>query len=82
MTRSMKKTTIREITGSLGRFVAIAAIIALGVGFFAGLRTTTEDMIAETNLYLKELKFYDFRLVSTLGFTDAELTKEIGRAHV
>ncbi len=82
MTRSMKKTTIREITGSLGRFVAIAAIIALGVGFFAGLRTTTEDMIAETNLYLKELKFFDFRLVSTLGFTDAELTKVQSEAGV
>lgn len=75
MTRSMKKTTIREITGSLGRFLAIAAIIALGVGFFAGLRTTTEDMIAETDKYLKELNFFDFRLVSTLGFTDAELTE-------
>ena len=75
MTRSMRKTTFREITGSLGRFVAIAAIIALGVGFFAGLRTTTEDMIAETDKYLGELKFFDFRLVSTLGFTDEELLK-------
>ena len=73
MTRSMKKTTLRQIRGSLGRFLAIAAIIALGVGFFAGLKNTTEDMIAETDRYLQALSFYDYRFVSTLGFTEEEL---------
>ena len=31
------KTAFREIKTSLGRYLAILAIIALGVGFFAGL---------------------------------------------
>ncbi len=73
MTRELRKTTFREIRASLGRFFAIAAIIALGVGFFAGLKITTTDMIAETDRYLGERNFFDFRLVSTLGFTDSEL---------
>ena len=73
MTRGMRTTTRREIRTSLGRYLAIAAIIALGVGFFAGLRNTTTDMIAVTDEYLKDLRMFDYRLVSTIGFTDAEL---------
>mgnify|MGYP000243535701 CR=1 FL=1 len=34
------KSAFREINTSLGRYLAILAIIALGVGFFAGLRVT------------------------------------------
>ena len=33
----LKKLSLRDIRTSLGRFLAIAAIIALGVGLFAGL---------------------------------------------
>ncbi|MBR5712792.1 MAG: FtsX-like permease family protein [Lachnospiraceae bacterium] len=73
MTRGMRTTTWREIRGSFGRFLAIAAIIALGVGFFAGLRNTTKDMIATTDEYLADLKMFDYRFVSTIGFTDEEL---------
>lgn len=73
MTRGMRTTTLREIRASLGRFLAIAAIIGLGVGFFAGLRITTDDMIATTDEYLAEQKLFDFRFASTIGFTDREL---------
>ncbi len=75
MTRGMRTTTWREIRQSFGRFLAIAAIIALGVGFFAGLRNTTTDMIATTDEYLADLKMFDYRFVSTIGFTDAELAE-------
>ena len=73
MTRGMRTTTLREIRASLGRFLAIAAIIALGVGFFAGLRITTADMIVTTDEYLSEKKLFDYRFASTIGFTDSEL---------
>ena len=75
MTKGMRTTTWREIRGSLGRYLAIAAIIALGVGFFAGLRNTTERMLATTDRYLSELSMFDYRMVSTLGFTDSELSE-------
>ena len=34
MKSMMKKTTLREIRESLGRYLAIMAIVALGVGLF------------------------------------------------
>ena len=75
MTKGMRTTTRREIRQSLGRYLAIAAIIALGVGFFAGLRNTTADMLATADRYLADLSMFDYRLVSTVGFTEQELAE-------
>lgn len=69
----MKKTTLREIRQSLGRYLAIFAIVAMGVGFFAGLKTTRQVMITSANAYLEEKQLYDFRLLSTLGFEDEDV---------
>lgn len=69
----LKKSIIRTIKNSLGRYFAILAIIALGVGFFAGLRITEDTMRETADEYLAELKLYDFRLVSTLGLTDEDV---------
>ncbi len=66
--RGIRKSTFREIRSSLGRFMAIFAIIALGVGFFAGLKVTKEAMLATVKGYLDRHAFYDLRLISTLGF--------------
>ena len=49
--------------------IAIFAIIALGVGFFAGLRISTDAMLRTANAYFQEKELYDFRLISTLGLT-------------
>ncbi|MBQ7728631.1 MAG: FtsX-like permease family protein [Clostridia bacterium] len=62
------KYIIRLIRSSLGRFLAIFAIIALGVGFFAGLRVTSTAMKSAMNKYWTETNLFDFRLVSTVGF--------------
>lgn len=68
MRNGIFKTTIREIKGSLGRYMAIAAIVMLGVGLFTGLKATTPAMIVTENDYLAEQDFFDFRLLSTVGF--------------
>lgn len=57
MNSGMIKTTIREIRGSFGRYMAILAIVMLGVGLFAGLKATTPAMIATVNTYLAEQNF-------------------------
>ena len=81
MRNGMFKTTIREIKGSLGRYMAIVAIVMLGVGLFTGLKATTPAMIVTENDYLAEQDFFDFRLLSTIGFEQenvaqlAELTE-------
>lgn len=67
------KSTLRTIKASLGRYIAIFAIIALGVGFFAGLRVSESAMKKTFDGYIKELKLYDFKLASTLGFTEDDV---------
>lgn len=68
--REIRKSTFREIKSSLGRFMAIFAIIALGVGFFSGLKVTQDAMVHTVKDYLDSHAFYDFRLLSTLGFEE------------
>ncbi len=69
----MLKTTLREIRQSLGRYIAILAIVGLGVGCFAGLKATKPAMVRTVEGYLNELDFYDFKLMSTLGFDDQDI---------
>lgn len=67
------KSTFREIKSSFGRFMAIFAIIALGVGFFAGLKVTKKAMMSTVRNYLDVHAFYDFKLLSTMGFEQKDV---------
>lgn len=64
---------LREIKDTFGRFLALLLIIALGVGFFAGLKVTDPAMRTSMHDYLEDKEFFDFRLVSTLGFEDEDI---------
>ena len=64
----LRKSTFREIKSSMGRFLSIMAIIGLGVGFFAGLKIAKQAMVETMDGYLAEHTFYDYRLLSTMGF--------------
>lgn len=72
MKSMMRKTTFREIKLSFGRYIAIFSIIALGVGFFAGLKVTKTAMISTTDRYISDLNLFDYRMVSSLGLTRAD----------
>ncbi len=67
------KEFLRTITRKPGRFLALLAIVALGAGFYAGLRMTAPDMNLALDRYLDETNAYDIRVVSTLGLTDDDL---------
>ncbi len=73
MKSMMKKTTLREIRQSLGRYLAIFAIVALGVGFFAGLKVTKTVMVESAHDYLLKHQLFDYRLLSTLGFQEEDV---------
>lgn len=73
MKSMMAKTTLREIKHSLGRYLAILAIVALGVGFFSGLKVTTDSMTVSADKYLSEAQLFDYRLLSTIGFEEADV---------
>ena len=63
----------REILHTLGRFLAILSIVALGVGFFCGLRLARPAMAKTGDDYLRKTNFYDYQLLSTVGFTDEDV---------
>lgn len=73
MNSNLRKTTFREIKNSFGRYIAILAITALGVGFFGGLKICTPAMVNVGNEYLEKAAFYDYRLVSTYGFEEEDV---------
>ena len=79
MNRYIRKMLFRSIRSSLGRYVAILAIVALGVGFYAGLKCSMPAMLATADDYLRAQRLPDFRLLSTLGFTaeDARAFEEL-----
>lgn len=73
MKNAFSKGVLRSITHSLGRFLAIAIIAALGTGFYAGLRMTGPDMRLAADQYFDATHMADLRVVSTLGLSDESL---------
>ena len=70
--KSLLKNTYREVLRAPGRFLAILGIILLGSGFFIGLRSVRGAMVRTVTTYLDRMRFFDFQLISTLGYTDEE----------
>ncbi len=77
MKNAFRKNIFRTIRKSLGRYIAILAIIALGVGFFSGLKTSMPSMIKTGQEYVNRQNMFDYRLISTWGF-NAEEVEQIG----
>lgn len=68
------KNQRREVRRTLGRYLAILAIVALGVGFFSGLKVTKSAMLATGDAYLASRKMYDEELLTTLGVTEDDVS--------
>ena len=77
--KALKKDFYMEIKKSLGRFLSIFFIVALGVSFFAGIRASEPDMRLSGDEYFDEWNLADMKIVSTMGLTekDAESIKTI-----
>lgn len=71
--RNIIKMTIRSIKNFFGRYMAILLIVALSAGFFAGLKITKDAMVNTLDIYMDEQNFYDYRVISTLGFTEDDV---------
>ncbi len=72
--KSFYKSLLRMILKSMPRFLSVLAIIAVGVGFFAGINATEPDMILSADKYYKNNNLSDFRIVSSLGFEEGDIT--------
>ncbi len=62
-----------EIRKSINRFFSILLIVALGVAFFAGIRSTEPDMRLSADRFYDDSKLMDIRIVSTMGLTGEDL---------
>ena len=69
----MRRNLRRSIWKSLGRYIAIALIIALGTAIFVGLRSTKSDMVATGQIYTDEQNMFDLRLISSYGWDHDQL---------
>ena len=69
----MVKNLFRSIRCSIGRYIAIVAIIALGAGMFVGLLATRSDMIATAQKFTEEQNMFHLNLLNSYGWTDKEL---------
>ncbi len=72
---AMGKNLRMSIWKSLGRYLAIVAIIALGASIFVGLLMTKTDMVATGQKYMDEQNMFDFRLISTYGWDENDLDR-------
>lgn len=73
MRKAVFKDFIRNIKGSLGRFFAIMAIVAIGVAFFSGVTASSGDMKHSSDSYYDEYNMNDIRILSSIGFTSQDI---------
>ncbi len=73
MKGALLKNTLRSIWRTRSRYISILLIVALGVGFFAGVKASCPDMMASTDEYSDRQELMHFRLVSTWGFDSGDV---------
>lgn len=73
MKKALTKSAFREIRSTLSRFLSIFGIVALGVGFFSGVKAASPDMRATADDHLDGSRLMDLRLVSTYGFDENDI---------
>ncbi len=73
--RSYWKNILRTVRGSMSRFLAIFAIVALGSGFLAGVLASPLDMRISADSYMDRADMYDLRVVSTQGLTEGDMDR-------
>ena len=73
MGSALLKDILREIKKSLGRFLSILLIVALGVAFFAGVKASVPDMKYTADAYFDAYNMQDIQLISTVGFTEEDV---------
>ena len=71
--KALRKDFYMEIRRSLGRFMSIFFIVAIGCSFFSGIRTSEPDMRYSGDAYFDEKNMMDIEVISTLGLTDDDL---------
>ena len=74
----LRKDFIMEIKKTMGRFVSIFFIVALGVAFYSGIRASEPSMRITADQYFDDSDLMDLKVMGTMGLT-ADDIKAIGK---
>ena len=75
MKRAQRTDLLREMKKSFNRYISILAIMALGVAFYAGVRSAEPDMQLSAKKYFDETNYMDIRVLGTLGMTEDDVAE-------
>ena len=71
--KALRKDFYMEIRRSMGRFLSIFFIVAIGCAFFSGIRSSEPDMRYSGDAYFDKKNLMDIQVISTMGLTDDDL---------
>lgn len=71
--KALRKDFYTEIRKSMGRFLSIFFIVAIGCAFFAGIRSSEPDMRYSGDAYFDRKNLMDLQVISTMGLTDEDV---------
>ena len=69
MKKALFKDSVREIKNTYKRFISILLMAFLGVGFFAGIKAASPDMVDTIDDFYRKQNVFDIQVISTLGLT-------------
>lgn len=72
--KALRKDFYMEIRRSLGRFLSIFFIVAIGCAFFSGIRASEPDMRKSGDQYFDNKNLMDIQVISTMGLTDEDIS--------
>ena len=75
MKRAQRTDLLREMKKSFNRYISILLIMALGVAFYAGVRSAEPDMQLSAKKFYDITDYMDIRVMGTLGMTDADVAE-------
>ena len=73
--KALRKDFYMEIKKSLGRFLSMFFIVALGVAFFSGIRASEPDMRLSGDAYFDDSALMDIQVIGTLGLTADDVSE-------
>ncbi len=75
MKNTLLKETLRSISANRLRFLSIIIIVALGISFFIGIKSSSPAMGYSANEYFRINNLLDIRVTSKIPFSDEDVGK-------
>lgn len=73
MSRALLLDILRTIRHTFSRFISLVVIVALGTGFFVGIKSAGPSMEETAKEYFESNNLMDIRVQSTIGLTETDL---------